>query len=135
MSIGYPPRVFRESALQTVMEARLRELFEVIKADLDGHDVTRLIGNGVLLCGGGALVPEIDTLASTVFNAPALIAEPSNVSGAEHEVQSPRYVTGIGMLHLGHRLRQYGDDAQGGWDVVKDELRRLFDLASRAIRF
>jgi cell division protein FtsA len=101
-----PPRMFSKATIATILEARFRELFEVIYQDLENAGMLGMFGDEIALCGGGALVPEIDALATSVFHLPARIATPAKVSGGAAELDSPRFATPVGLLHLGHRLRK-----------------------------
>jgi len=135
-ALGHPPRVFKESTIQTVIELRLLELFEIINADLERQNVRELIGEGVILCGGGALITDIVELTESFFNIPAKIGQPGNVSGEVTAINSPRFVTTIGLLHLGYQLRQMEDvDNLPIHEVMKRDFVKFFNIARKAIRF
>ena len=134
--LAQPPRAFKESTIQTIIEHRLLELFEIVRDDLAEHRMLELLSGGVVLCGGGALIPHIDELAGSFFAVPARIGQPGNVTGAEKEIQSPRYVTPIGLLHLGYQLREMEKStATPFWEVIKHDFSRLIGIAKKAIKF
>ncbi len=134
--LAHPPRTFKESTIQTIIETRLLELFQIVRDDLAEHRMLELLSNGVVLCGGGALIPHIAELAASFFAVPARIGQPGNVTGAESEIQSPRYVTPIGLLHLGYQLREMEkSNAMPFWEVMKKDLSKISNVAKRAIKF
>ena len=95
-----------------------------------------LLSDGIVLCGGGALIPHIDELAGSFFAVPARIGQPGNVTGAENEIKSPRYVTPIGLLHLGYQLREMEkSNAMPFWEIIKRDFSRISNVARRAIKF
>ena len=68
------------------------------------NNMIELISEKIVICGGGALIPQATALASEVFSVPAQIGLPTGVSGPENEISSPRFVTPIGLLRVGERL-------------------------------
>ena len=135
-ALAHPPRTFKESTIQTIIETRLLELFQIIRDDLAEHRMLELLSNGIVLCGGGALIPHIAELSASFFTVPARIGQPGNVTGAENEIQSPRYVTPIGLLHLGYQLQEMEkSNAVPLWKVMKHDLLRMANVAKRAIKF
>ncbi len=105
---GKPPRRIPASAIEQVIELRLQELFEVIKADLQENDVLKCIGFGAKLCGGGALIPRIADLARGVLEMPVEIALPRLVSGPKEILTSPQFVTPVGLLRYGKSILDNG---------------------------
>ena len=139
--IGNQPKCVNEGTIQTIVELRLVELFEIIREELansflDEHlNMTKLLGDGIILCGGGALIPDITKIVESIFGVPIKIGRPVNISGMEEEINSPRYVTTIGLLHLGHRLSQMDKETLSFRQTAENELTRIFDLCRKAFRF
>ena len=138
-----PPLVFKQSVLRKIIRLRLQELFEVIKERLSGSfiidevlDMTNLLGNGIVLCGGGALLPDIAALAKSIFNIPVEIGYPLNVSGVSKEINSPKYITPIGLLNLGHKLDLMEKESAPSFrQTVETELKKLKSVTMEAFRF
>ncbi|MFT5127077.1 MAG: cell division protein FtsA [Rhodothermales bacterium] len=135
MPAGHPPREFKELTLQTIVEVRLRELFELIRTELERHEVLGHVAGGVWLCGGCAQISEIDALAKSVFRSPVTVGIPGHVIGPDVVVNSPRYVTPVGLLQLSWASEMMEmDDSPSGWDTLRSEVSGFFKLAKRAIR-
>ena len=86
--------------LGEIIEARMRELFEIslsmaVKADLQG-----LVPGGLILSGGGALLPGSVELASHIFGLPARLGVPEGMSGWSEPVSSPQFSTAVGLCRL-----------------------------------
>ncbi len=96
-------RLLPASSVEIVIEARLRELFELIRRQLDDSGAYSWLGNRVLLSGGGARIPHITELAATVFNRKVAIAQPYRVTGRADFQPLPQFNTVLGLLRAGHR--------------------------------
>ncbi|MEM5948676.1 cell division protein FtsA [Spirochaetia bacterium 38H-sp] len=98
--------------LSEVAEARMAEIFEIIRDKLDRQEITKRIGGGVVITGGGALLNGTAELASNIFGVPARIGYPMGISNLPDSVMSPSYATCVGLALLGKDLfLQYGYDA------------------------
>lgn len=86
-------------ALDTVVNARMNELFAIIRSDLDASGALHRINGGVVLTGGGARTANINTLARSVFGGAArtgvLIPD---ITGLENDEFPARYATIAGAL-------------------------------------
>jgi len=64
---GFKAASISRRALNTVVNARLQELFAIIRARLDEENLLHGLNAGVFLTGGGAVLPGIVELAASVF--------------------------------------------------------------------
>jgi cell division protein FtsA len=95
------------SSIEKIIELRLRETFEVIHTKLQESGHLNLITNGIVLCGGISYFPEIQELVRSTFETPVRIGCPTdNISGHENVLNSPGFLTSIGLLRYGtHELQ------------------------------
>ena len=96
-------RVIPASSIELVIEMRLRELFELIRRQLDERGAYSWLGNRIMLSGGGARIPRITDLAATVFNRPVSVAQPYRITGRADFQPLPQYNTVIGLIRAGCR--------------------------------
>ena len=89
--------------LQTVIHFRMDETFGLVREALEkkNKDLTRLLGAGVVLSGGGARLKNAATLAERVFNLPCSVAVPRNFPELRPELAGPEWATALGALGLG----------------------------------
>lgn len=108
--------------VNTVMHARMEEIFELVKKRIGPEGLKRNFGGGVVLTGGGARMARVRDLASRVFELPCHLGVPKDVSGLAMPAESPEYASVVGMLKLGWRNQQ----AEGRPGLLGGWLRRVF---------
>ncbi|MEX2608295.1 MAG: cell division protein FtsA [Kiritimatiellia bacterium] len=91
--------------VNTIMHARMEEIFELVKAQVRKEVKKKNFGAGVILTGGGARMNRVQDLASRVFEMPCHIGYPKEVSGLALPTESPEYASLVGMLKYGVRTR------------------------------
>lgn len=127
-------RCVPEGGIHKIMELRLQELFEVIRSDLDAHNLRGLMGEGIVLGGGGALIPNITDLAQRVFKTPARVGKPRAFPGLNEELLSPRLLTPIGLVSVAQRLGQIRPKNPPIHRIVKQEVSNMAGLLWRAFK-
>ena len=101
--VGFDDKQISVGHIYQIMSARLIELFELIRADLERNELIRRINGGILLCGGGARIPQIDILAREVFGLDVLNNnEPDGLVSQSFAIQ-PEFVTAMGLVRYGAR--------------------------------
>jgi cell division protein FtsA len=86
------------SNLNKVAEARVREIFTLLKRRLNFDRQAPFISSGVVLTGGTAELKGIAALASDVFGVPARTASPRPLMGPTALFESPRWSTAVGLV-------------------------------------
>ena len=97
---GRPPLSTDRNILCSYIEPRLGEIFNMIKHQVENeagfHNWQGL--GGVVLCGGGAMLPGTVELAQTIFHSSVRTAEPLGVNGLAREVSRPDRATAYGLV-------------------------------------
>ena len=112
-------RTISRHALDTVVNARLLELFTVIRETMEEQDLLHRLHSGVVLTGGGAQMRGIDVLAQQTLGTNVRIGRPIHVDGLENEPFPAAYATIAGTLLYAYR--NYGDRS-----VLGGIFRRFF---------
>jgi cell division protein FtsA len=110
---GRPPFPIPHSQIDGIIRPRMTEIFGMLKEKLDKLTLSRPLGGGVVLTGGGALLLGAAELASDVFGLPARIGLPLPVGGLVEEYRSPAYATAVGLVLEGFD-RAGGDTEKAG---------------------
>lgn len=100
---GFPGRSVALSALHTVINARMDEIFRMVKAQLAQFDLQHQTGAGVALTGGGARMKGIVELAEEVFGLPCMVGRPVDADGITVLLDGPEYAAPVGMIRYGVR--------------------------------
>jgi cell division ATPase FtsA len=88
-------------ALDTVINARLGELFSVIRSDLDAAGALHRLNGGIVLTGGSARTLNINSLARNVFGGAVRTGSLiPGIEGFENDEFPARRATIAGALML-----------------------------------
>ena len=98
---GREDRVIEKRLLAEVIEERFREIFELIKQEIDKSGYGPSSAAGIVLTGGSSMMKNLVELSEEVFNMPVRIGSPSNIKGLSDLVESPKYATAIGLVKYG----------------------------------
>ena len=105
------------------MNARIGELFSVIREKLDADGVLHRIGGGVVLTGGGARLANITSLARNIFGGIVRVGSLiPGIEGLEHDEFPARHATIIGAL----LLEQRNTGEQSLFDPITNIFKKLF---------
>jgi len=91
-------RTVSRRALDTVVNARLKELFSIVRETLEDQDLIHRLHGGVILTGGGAGLRDIDSLAEQELGMSVRLGRPLNVDGLENEKDPWSYAAIAGAL-------------------------------------
>ena len=108
---GGAQHIVLASEVVAIIEPRIYELLSLIHANLLSHKLMAYMSGGLVITGGGALLPGIDIVASTIFGIGTRIGYPNMCYQVPPSLNSPVYATGYGLLV--HALQQHHDTSQG----------------------
>ena len=96
-------RAISRRALDTVVNLRLKELFTIIRNELEDQDLTHKLNAGVVITGGGAAQRGIDALIQREFGLPVRTGYPSEVDGFDQTTEAASFASIAGALLYAHR--------------------------------
>jgi cell division protein FtsA len=115
-----------------IIEARMRETFELLRNEVRAAGVRQLPA-GIVLTGGAAQLSGIAELGREVLEMPVRVAAPAGIGGLVDTLLTPGYSTGVGLLQWGatslaggEPLRYESAPAMGGLGRLRDALRSIF---------
>jgi cell division protein FtsA len=123
-------RTSRRLARQTlaqVVEARYRELYSLVLAELRRSGLENMVAAGLVLTGGASRIEGAGELAEEVFHMPVRLATPQGVNGLSDVVSNAIHATGVGLLLYGSRAdysRTLLTHSPG--DTILDRVRSWF---------
>ena len=95
---GKSDRLIEKRLLAWIIEERMREIFEMVKKELENSKQDNPFGAGIVITGGCGLVPHVDLLVTEVFNVSARVGSPLGLGGAEGFADSPAFATAVGII-------------------------------------
>jgi len=124
-------RTISRADMAHIIEARMREMFEMLAAEIRSAG-EGLLPAGVILTGGGAQIAGAAALGREVLDMPVRVAGPAGVGGLTDNILNPAYSTAIGLLYWGARALESGEatrfesaPASGLMGRMKDALGHL----------
>ncbi len=98
---GRDDRVIDKRLLAEVIEARFREIFELMTTEIKDSGFGPGSAAGIVLTGGSSMMKNIEELAEEVFQMPVRVGAPTNIQGLGEMVESPEYATAVGLIKYG----------------------------------
>jgi len=115
-------QIYRES-LNTIMQARQAEIFEIILEDLQNASFWPDFAGTVYITGGASQVKGLIELASQIFPCPVELAHQFPFDGDQNYGRRPDLSTLLGLLHYA-RQAELEVPATRGFARVGQSLRR-----------
>lgn len=123
-------RTSRRLARQTlaqVVEARYRELFALVLAELRRSGLENMVAAGLVMTGGASRIEGAEELAEEIFHMPVRLATPHGVTGLADVVCNAIHATGVGLLLYGSQADSNRSLLKaGGGDTFFDRVRSWF---------
>jgi len=113
-----------------IIEARVRELFMLVREEIRNAGYQGVLPAGIVLTGGSSQLTDILDLARDVLQMPARIGTPSQLTGLVDSINGPAFSTSVGLLSWGLRngdlqhSKNVGD-AGGDGSSWNDVIRRF----------
>ena len=99
-----------QQMLAEVIEPRIQELFELVRADLLRTGFEDALPAGVVLTGGSSLLPGVIEAAEVGLGLQVRRGIPREVGGLSDVIASPIYATGVGLVKFG--MENYRADSR-----------------------
>lgn len=124
---GRDPRLVSRQLLAQIIEARAEELLTLARHQVVKCGFDEMLGSGVVLTGGTALLPELVPLAEGIFQTPVRIGVPNDPGGEGSDglvqsVRSPAFAAAVGLVRYGVNPRDHVParrDEAGAFDRVR----------------
>jgi cell division protein FtsA len=103
--------------LNQILEARSRELFQFVRAELARVGMDRALLGGVFLTGAGARLPELCDVAERVLQCQARYGLAVGIQDWPEEMRDPEWTTAAGLAMYSAKLKVKADEEResAGW--------------------
>ncbi len=99
-------KTISRQVLATMIEPRMEEIFQLALKEVRRNAYFEMVGAGVVLTGGTALLRESAELCGEIFQMPVRVGIPRGVIDLPDAASDPRFSTGVGLLL--HAIREEG---------------------------
>lgn len=94
-------RELPRKVLAEIIEPRMEEIFQMVKQDIKRSGYEDLLPLGLVLSGGGSMLPGTLELARRVMPSRVRLGGPIGFGGLVDDVSTPIFATGIGLVQFG----------------------------------
>ncbi len=102
---GWPSIKIPKREICRIIEPRMAEIFSILKGLISKTRTGGSFGGGVVITGGGAMLPGTVELAAEVFGLPARLGLPRPFEGLESRYIDPQYATALGLVLFSARRK------------------------------
>ena len=95
---GREDKIKTQKEISQIIEARMNEIFHLIKNEIRKSGHSNDLTFGIVLTGGGSKLKNINELAEEVFKMPTKTGRPDSINGIIDIINNPRYSTVIGIV-------------------------------------
>lgn len=107
-------KTISRSLFQRIVEARVEEIFELVKENVENSGNDFELPAGIVITGGTSEVPDITSIAKKVFGKPARIGTPKGLTGLLDGISGPAYSVVQGLITYAMGDEVYRGDSKGG---------------------
>ena len=112
--------------LRDIIQSRIEEIFESVKATLEKSKVPIYMIGNIVLSGGVTSTVGIDKLASEIFEKNVRIGYPNKIEGVSSEIMNPAHSCALGMLVFLHNLHMK-EKIKDGFETKNSWFRKLIE--------
>ncbi len=116
--------------LRHIVVPRVLETLRMAKQKIVENVPRDLVLGEVVLTGGGARLPNIESIAEDVFGLPVRVGMPNQIGGLTDAMALPQYATAIGLVLFGanDELDAAGHNRRRGGSMVHRVTKWMSDL-------
>ncbi len=118
---GRKPSPISVKNVAIIIEERMKELAAIVLAEIQKVTQATLLRGGIVICGGGAQLPDLDELFHKVTGIETRIGIPEAQSalGLSVNLKDPAYATSIGLVQV------YFDQLNASTDEQEEEVPNI----------
>jgi len=102
---GRKPRVLSLRMVSEILQPRAEEVFSLIHEEVVRAGFDRSLNAGVVLTGGGSILPGVIEVAEQIFDLPVRQGLPTGADGLTEPDSAPQFATAVGLAMYGARNR------------------------------
>ncbi len=105
-----------------IISPRIEEIFTHVRQEIEKSGYHNFLPAGIVLTGGGSLMPAVTTYCMEVTGMPARTGSPCDISDLPEKLQSPIYATGLGLVLYAARYTRGSHGRKIGQSVLPTQV-------------
>jgi cell division protein FtsA len=123
---GFAGREIEREALNQIIHARLREILEIVRRQLEAEQNLHYVGAGVFITGGCSQLRGLEHLVSDLFGMPVTMAHALPMAGVTSAFENPQFSTALGLVKYAHLMHLDRPSAGGVFRRAFQKLSGMF---------
>ncbi len=107
---------FSRVFLRKIIEPRVSEIFDLVKEELKKVSKSQLLPAGIVLTGGGAILPQISDLVKKNIKLPCRIGASNNMDPL---IEDPKFSVAAGLVAYGSEIEDDDYGSAFGKELIK----------------
>jgi cell division protein FtsA len=95
---GRKSRQLSRQVMAEILQPRAEEVFTLIHEEIERAGFHQSLNAGIVLTGGGCMLPGMSEVAEQVFDLPVRCARPGGVEGLVDPASGPQHATAVGLV-------------------------------------
>jgi cell division protein FtsA len=122
---GREQREVSRAVLSSIIEPRVEEILSLALREIKRTEFAEMLGAGIVITGGGALMEGMQELSERIFEMPVKIGIPSGFGGLTEAARSPIHATGVGLCKYAIESSTKGKEKKSF--AGDDAFKKIFD--------
>lgn len=121
---GRPEQTISRKSLCQIIQPRVEQIADYIHRALQQSTLLPALASGVVLAGGGSVLPGLPELAHEILDLPVRRGLPYGVGGMSAMLEGPQYATAVGLI-------RFASENNGMLSIMPDVGRKETSKGSR----
>ena len=123
--ISFDGKTFYREAMVQILQARMAEILEIIRDDLEQQNLWGAVETEVVITGGGARMRGLARLASEILPRPVRIGRARDFLGEQGDLERPELATVLGTLKYAAECERREGHQTQGWRKIQKSIGRM----------
>lgn len=123
--ISFDGRTFFKEAMVQILQARMSEVLEMVKDDLEAQNLWGTVESEIILTGGGARLKGLARLAGEILPRPVRIGRARGFLGEQGDLDRPEFASVLGTLRYAAETEMREASQPQGWRKLQKSIGRM----------
>jgi len=133
---GRPEQTISRRSLCRIIQPRVEQIADYINRALQQSTLHSALASGVVLAGGGSILPGLPQLAQEILDVPVRQGMPYGVGGMSNMLEGPQYATSVGLIKFASETEglYYNIPKEGKKETSKGRRRNMWSTMNEWFR-